>query len=267
MNNLTTLAAVKTYLGIATTTQDQFISSLIPRASDQVQRYCAQEFPSKSYAGYRLSGTGTDRIVLPGPPLLSVSAVQIGSTVVTASPDGMTQPGYAFQGNTLQLLPGLYGDSVGYGGVTRFVKGVNNVMVSWIGGYQESETAFVPTGNTVAPSTGGTPAVSVGVTYTGNGVALAQVGSAPAAGQFAFNAGVYSFSSADYNKQVTMTYYYVPAAVEQAAIEMVGLKLKQRDNLGIRSKSLAGENITYEDKGITPAVASMLMPYVRRAYS
>jgi len=68
MNNLTTLAAVKTYLGIPSTVQDQFISSLIPRASDQVQRYCGQEFPSKSYVGYRLSGTGSDRIMLPGPP-------------------------------------------------------------------------------------------------------------------------------------------------------------------------------------------------------
>jgi hypothetical protein len=265
VNNLTTLAAVKTYLGIPTTTQDLFISSLIPRASDQVQRYCGQEFPTKSYAGYKLNGTGTDRIVLPGPPVLSVSAVQIGSTVVTASPDGMTQSGYAFQDNMLYILPGDYGQA--NGGVTRFSKGTNNVMVSWMGGYEASETAFVPTGNSLSPSTGGSAAVSVGVAYTGNGVALVQVGSAPAVGQFTFNAGVYGFSTADYNKQVTMTYYYVPAAVEQSTIEMVGLKLKQRDNLGIKSKSLANETISYEDKGITPAVASMLAPYVRRAYS
>lgn len=265
MNNLTTLQAVKTYLGIIPTLQDQFITSLIPRASDQVQRYCNQEFPSKQYTWFKMNGTGTPRIVLPGPPILSVSAVQVGSTVVTASPDGMTQPGYAFQGNELYLLPGVYGNQ--NGNYTRFDQGRNNVMVSWLGGYQTTETGFVPTGNTVTPITGGTAAVSIGVTYTGNGVAMAQVGSAPAAGQFTFNNGVYGFSAADYNKQVTMSYYYVPAAVEQATIETIGLKLKQRDNLGVRSKSLAGESISYEDKGVTPAVAAMLAPYVRRAFT
>lgn len=265
MNNLTTLAAVKTYLGIVPTSQDVFISSLIPRSSVQVQNYCAQEFPTKSYVGYKMNGTGTPRLVLPGPPILSVSAVQVGSLVVAASTDGMTVPGYAFQDNLLYLLPGVYSDQNGT--ITRFDKGVNNIKVSWLGGYQASETVFVPTGNAISPSTGGSAAVTIGVTYTGNGVALVQVGSAPAVGQFAFNAGVYSFASADYNKQVTMSYYYVPAAVEQAVIETIGLKLKQRDNLGIRSKSLAGESISYEDKGISPAVMAMLAPYVRRAFT
>lgn len=266
MNSLTTLAAVKTYLGIAVALQDQFISSLIPRASVLVQNYCGQEFPTKSYNGYKVNGAGTTRLVLPGPPILSVSAVQIGAVVVQPSPDGMTQQGYAFQGNTLWLLPGLYGDT-SYGGTTRFDKGVNNIMLSWLGGYEASETDFVPTGNTVAPSTGGTPAVSVGVVYTGNGVALTQVGSGPVAGQYSFSAGVYTFSSADYNQQVTMTYYYVPATVEQATIELVGLKLKQRDNLGIKSKSLAQETITYDNTAITPSIRAMLVPYSRNAYT
>lgn len=265
MSNLTTLQAVKTYLGIVPTNQDGFITSLIPRASAQVQNYCGQEFPYKSYTDHKMNGSGTQRLVLPGPPILSISSLQVGAVVIPASSDGMTQPGYAYERHEVYILPGTYGQT--YSGLTRFYAGMNNVKLSWIGGYQESETAYVPTGNVIAPNTGGTPSVSIGVAYTSNGVALAQVGSAPAVGQFTFNQGVYGFNSADYNRQVTMSYYYVPAVVEQACIETIGLKLKQRDNLGIKSKSLAGESISYEDKGVTPAVMAMLAPYVRRAYS
>jgi hypothetical protein len=60
-----------------------------------------------------------------------------------------------------------------------------------------------------------------------------------------------------------MTYGYVPPPVEQACIEMVGLDLKARDNLGITSKTLAGETITYSAKGITSSVKEMLGPYRR----
>ena len=265
MNDLTTLVAVKAYLGIDNTLKDALINLLIPRASVQVQNYCAQEFPTKSYSGYKMNGTGSDRIILPGPPILSVSAVQIGSTVVTASSDSMTQPGYAFQDYTLYLIPGAYGQT--NGGVTQFSKGTNNVKVSWVGGYEETETGFIPTGNTIEPTTGGYAATSISCEYTANGVAMTLVGSGPSAGEYTFNDGVYGFSTADNGQQVTMTYYYIPATVEQATIELIGLKLKQRDNLGIQSKSLAGEQITYSDRNMSPAVQSMLIPYTRRAYS
>jgi len=257
MNNLTTLAAVKSYLGITVAVQDTLISSLIPRASEQVQRFCGQDFPTKTFSSIKMSGTGSNRLTLPGPPILSVSALQIGSDVITASTDGLTQAGYAFQDFNLFLVG------------SKFTQGFNNVQVSWIGGYVETEDAYVPTGNTptLTPSTGGTAGSSIGVTYTANGVSLTQVGNAPVASQFSFSAGVYTFNSADYNNQVTMNYYYVPATVEQAVIETVGLKLKQRTNIGVKSQGLGAESVSYEDKDMSPSVIRMLLPFVRRSYS
>ena len=274
MNNLTTLQAVRSYLGIVPTVQDTFINALIPRASVQIQHYCSQEFPTKTYTNHKMNGTGTTRIILPGPPILSVSAVQVLNTVIPPSPDGMTQPGYAFQDHMLYILPGLYGSTFtpnsyggAFAGVTRFDAGINNVQVSWVGGYQDSETDFVPSNGIVAPVSGGTPAVDLGVAYTANGAALTQVGSGPVAGQYAFSDGVYTFNTTDFNQQVTMNYYYIPSPVEQAAIEMIGLKLKQRDNIGIKSKTLGGETVTYTDMSITPSIAAMLLPFTRKSYS
>ena len=83
----------------------------------------------------------------------------------------------------------------------------------------------------------------------------------PATGQYTFAAGSYGFAAADVGVSVTMTYLYVPGPVEQAVIEMVGLDLKARDNLGINSKSLAGETISYSGGGMTASVKEMLQPY------
>lgn len=56
-------------------------------------------------------------------------------------------------------------------------------------------------------------------------------------------------------------YAAVPGPVEQAVIEMVGMDLKSRDNLGITSKTLANETISYSDRGMSRSVIEMLQPY------
>lgn len=56
-------------------------------------------------------------------------------------------------------------------------------------------------------------------------------------------------------------YAATPAQVEQACIEMVGIDLKSRDNLGVQSKTLANESISYSDKGMNASVREMLQPY------
>jgi hypothetical protein len=62
---------------------------------------------------------------------------------------------------------------------------------------------------------------------------------------------------------VTISYDYVPADVAQAVIELVYLKIQQRANIGVRSRTLAGENVTYETADMTPAVKAMLWPWRR----
>jgi len=250
--NLTSVAAVKSYLGLTTTNQDALIATLIANESSHVERWTGRTFPSLTNVSKRMSGTGTDRLVLGG-PLLSVSALSIGGVAVAASADGI-QAGYLFDDTCLYLIGGA-----------KFPRQPMNVVCSWVEGYQASETDFVPTGNTptLTPTEGGAAVTVVSVTDVTTGVVLTEVGSSPLAGEFSFSAGVFTFNSAQYNDSVTMSYYYVPAAVAQGVNEMVALDLQQRTTVGVASKSLAGENISYERKGMTDSVKEMLMPYRR----
>lgn len=253
MANLTTLAAVKAYLGIGTATQDAVISALIPVESGQIQNWCARKFPSEQFTNYRLNGSGSARLMLPNFPILSVSSLFVANVAVLPSPNGYDQDGYIYDDESIQLINQI------------FPRGKQNVWASWLAGYQSSEAGYVPTGNVpvLTPTTDGVAATDKGVAYTGNGVALTVVGAGPTVGQYSFAAGTYTFNSVDYNHLVTMSYYYVPSALQQACNEMVGLDLKQRDNLGVQSKSLGGETVSYTTKGMTDSVKEMCWPFRR----
>lgn len=253
---LTTLANVKTYLATTTNNQDSLITALISRESALIEQWCGRTFPSVVNTNKRLNGTGTQRLVLPDNPILSVSSLTLipSQEVVAASPDGY-QTGYIYDDTCLYLIG------------SAFPRGYQNVLCSWNAGYSTTETAYVPTGNapTLTPTEGGTALTVIGVTDDTAGISLTQVGSNPASGEFSFSSGVFTFNSAQYNHSVTMSYYYVPSPVEQACIEMVALDLQQRNNVGINSKTLANETVAYEKKGMTDSVIQLLTPYKRMA--
>jgi len=250
MSSLSTLAAVKAFLGITSNGQDTLIPQLITRESALVEQWTGRVFSRVTNSSKRLNGNGSQRMTLPDTPILSVSALSLGATPVAESADGIAA-GFTFDDTTLYLIG------------SSFPNGNQNVTCSWTAGYKTTETAYVPAGNvpTLTPTTGGTALEVVAVTNLTSGSAMTQVGSAPASGQFSFSAGVFTFNSAQYNDSVEMEYYYIPAAVEQAVIEMVGLDLQQRTNLGINSKSLAAETVTYEKKGISDSAVELLRPY------
>jgi hypothetical protein len=253
MADLVTLASVKRYLVIPTSNSDGLIAELIARESRLVEQWTSRRFPAVTNTAKRLNGTGGCMLVLPDSPIIGIDLLQIGATVIPASSDGL-QTGYTFDDTTIYLTGGA-----------RFPQGRQNVLCSWTAGYQEAETGFIPTDNpaTLAPSTGGAAAQNVSVKNAATGAALVEVGSNPATGQYSFADGIYTFAAADFGVRVTMTYYYVPGPVAMACIEMVGLDLKQRDNLGVTSKTLGGETITYTDKGMSSSVKEMLQPYRR----
>ena len=56
-------------------------------------------------------------------------------------------------------------------------------------------------------------------------------------------------------------YETVPADVEQACIEMIALRFKERDRIGFQSKSLAGETVTFFIKDMTDSAQSILNGY------
>lgn len=254
MADLTTLSAVKAYLAIITTGQDSLISALVARESKAVENWTGRRFPAVTNTARRLNGTGTTMLTLPDSPILDITFLSIDGAEIPRSSDGRSF-GYTFDETTIYLVG------------ARFPFTRQSVVCSWTAGYEDGETDFIPAGNvpTLSPTTGGRAVNNLSVTQVASELVMTEVGAAPAAGQYTFVEGTYTFAPADTGLQVAMRYQYVPGPVEQSVIEMVGMDLKQRDNLGVQSKSLANETISYSDKGMSASVRDMLQPYRRMA--
>lgn len=55
----------------------------------------------------------------------------------------------------------------------------------------------------------------------------------------------------------------IPAELAQATIELVSLRHKERDRIGIVSKGLAGETITYSQRDFTASIKTVLTQFKR----
>ena len=106
----------------------------------------------------------------------------------------------------------------------------------------------------------------MGVVYAASGGALTRVRSAPASGQYSVSHGAYVFSAGDAGAAVTIVYGYVPQDVAQAALELAAERFRAADRIGLRSKSLGGqETIAYDTSAISAPVLALLQPYRRVA--
>ena len=148
-----------------------------------------------------------------------------------------------------------------------FRKGRQNVVVSYRAGYEiVGEAQAIPlsapfTIDALAPYGGW--AADTGVTYAG-GAAMGAVSNAPARGQYSVSGGVYTFAAADAGAAVALSYGYIPADLEQCALEWVADRYKYKDRIGMTSKSLAGqETVAYQNKATPDFVAQSLMNFRR----
>lgn len=75
----------------------------------------------------------------------------------------------------------------------------------------------------------------------------------------------YTFTPGFQNVSVTYTagYAVTPPEIEQACIELVALRYKERDRIGHVSKGVAGETVTFTQKDMPPDVQSILNQYLR----
>lgn len=248
--NLTTLARVKRYLGQPGTNVDALITELIPVASRTIEAYTSRQYPSVSRTGKRLTGSGTDILVLPDSPIVTVSALSIGGVAIPES--NGTSGGYLADDTAVNLI--AYG---------KFpMKPPLQVTCSWVAGYLETETDTIPTANTptLTPTSGGRAVTAVSVTNVA-GLSFTEVANSPVVNQFSLSEGVFTFNSSDSGTLVEMEYYYIPSQVEQACVEMIALDLMQRNNVGVKSKTLANETVSFEDRAMTPSVKEMLQPF------
>jgi hypothetical protein len=95
--------------------------------------------------------------------------------------------------------------------------------------------------------------------------------SGPLAPGYAFSStmlylrGAYCFTPGFQNIALAYTagYATTPPEIEQACIALVALRYRERDRVGLASKTLAGETVSYTAKDMPPDVESILDQYRR----
>ena len=266
--DLTTVANVKAWLGLPSppTPSDATISALVTAASRAI--YAALSRPSllpKTYTD--TIDLDSDRVYLANWPVQEVSSVILDGLAVPPAAPASAPPtlGYLLQPSD-GVPPGrpqaldLFG--------RRYHRRRQNLVVSYQAGYAIlDETWAAPSSapnllNAAAPY--GAWANDLGVVYASSGVALQAVTTAPAAGQYSVSAGVYRFSQADAGAALSLSYGFVPQDLAQAATELAAERFRAAEHIGLRSKTLGGqETIAYDVSGMSAAVQLLIAPYKR----
>jgi hypothetical protein len=144
----------------------------------------------------------------------------------------------------------------------RFSVGNGNITVSYTAGYQVAGEASPVPGTapyTVTPDHMWT--ADGGVTYA-SGTPLVAVASSPGAGQYVVSAnGTYTFSASDSGANVLLSYGTVPDDIRQAVIELAGESYQRRERLGVMSKSIAGETVTFQTLSLAMGIKGVIDAY------
>lgn len=266
--DLTNLVAVKAWLNTSDQAwppgDDDKLSRLITAASRFVQQELHRSLIPADYVEKR-NGTGTPAMFLRNRPVLSVSALTIGTTSVAQAADP-NSAGYLFDQEQVYLVPG-------------FPCGFLNVQVSYAAGFQATASAVVPTNDDplkVSDLQGtsqvdGLPAGSWnsdrGVSTVG-GLTMLRVATDPQAGQYALKLATdgtwtYVFNPADGSTAVTVLYGYTPSDLEQVVIELVGERFKTRSRIGQTSVTIGnGQTTSFSTKDVNDWMRSALNNYV-----
>lgn len=75
----------------------------------------------------------------------------------------------------------------------------------------------------------------------------------------------FTHGHANVHVRFTAGYASVPADIEQAVNELVALRYKERDRIGHRAKSLAGETVSFVTAALPDSAKAMLSQYARVA--
>lgn len=278
--DLATLTDVKAWLSLTNSGQDAVLSRLITSMSGIIRTHINRfALDHRTYTD-RFNGTGTQSAVLRNWPITKIRQVVVGGTIIPASTplsdtslgdvtssDGwVLQPAYdgnpPGQDQTVVLLGGYY-----------YQHGNANVAVTYDAGYWIPDEAFlVPTDpfqyQVAAPQ--GPWCTDNGVVYAETGTPLVRVASAPSVGQYALaptppggQPGLYQFSGADVGVAMLVSYSFAPYDLSQAVIEWIGERNAYRARIGLKSKSLGGqESMSWDLSGIPAFIAGALQPYV-----
>lgn len=266
--DLTTLLALKSWLGlpVGATANDTTLAATITAASRAI--YALLSRPGLLPQTYvDVIDSERKRVFLRHWPVTEIASVTLeGRTVPAAAPVGaglpfgyLLAPGDAAPPGAPQALD-LFGQP------TRWQR--QGLVVSYQAGYSvRGEAQTVPSASPLiltANQTYGPWASDLGVVYATSGAPLTSVAASPAMGQYVVSAGVYTFSAADAGAALSISYGYIPQDIAQAALELSAERFRAADRIGLRSKSVGGqETISYDGSAISATVLALLQPYRR----
>ncbi len=288
---LTCLNNVKQWVGNTTTTDDAMLTRLITVVSSAILTWLQRPNIALTTYTETLSGRGTQSIMLRNWPATSVTSLTVQNSVIPAAPD-CNSFGYlleAWDGTSagkpqLLMMNGYVGGGPvnGYNGwnppysqdMSRigFLRGMNNIQVVYKAGYAVSgEAQTIPAASgpyTLQPLVPNGPWLADnGVTYA-NGTPLVLTTGTPSVGQYAVaevaatGIATYTFAAADQGLGVLLNYSYVPAEIEQAAIEWISERYRYKQRIGQVSQSLGGqETSSYSLKDMPDFIKLILQPY------
>ena len=264
--DLVTLEVLKEWLGIKDASSDAVLARQIAQISQGIFNYLQRStYLSRNYSD-SFDGHSGRAAFLGQWPVTSILSVTIDGQIVPQSNQGgsgwILQPWDGYPPGNVQSV-----DLVGF----SFCAGRQNVQISYTAGYLISnEAQTIPASSAydiVVDQPQGPWGEDAGVTYA-DGTALVKVASDPAAGQYAVSTddgvepGTYVFAAADAGLGVKISYSYVPSALQGAAMNWAAERYKRRDRIGVRSKSLGGqETISFDIAGMPDYIKTDLQPY------
>lgn len=261
LNDLTTLADVKAWLGRTDSNSDAVLSSLITRTSRQICSYLERDSLLPRSIGEWRDGTGGTTLMLRQWPVVALASLAVGEQIIPArsSPCG--------SGWTIEAWDGLPPGRAQLLSLAGFAFGRRrqSVQIVYQAGYQVSaEPQTVVNGAATVLASYGDWASDCGVTYA-NGTALVAVTAAPAIGQYQLTPGQpgsYTFNAGDDGQAVLISYGFIPADIADACIELVAERFKYAQRIGENTHSLGGnETVSFDNTRLTPLVTALLRPY------
>lgn len=269
VGDLTSLNAVKGWLGLTNTEADTNLQVVISGVSGVVKAYIERYNLLSTVRTEIRNGNGNSAMVLREWPVTSIEYVLVGQSQVQPQSintvGGISIPqgaGYALElwdGNPPGCPQSIYlaGQNFEYGQA--------NIQVKYTAGYLISAEPGVAatTYQVLAPQ--GSWAGDNGVVFTDTGASATFVAGAPARGQYSYSSsypGQYTLNALDVGRPISVSYSFIPRGLEQIVIEEVVERWGYKGRVGQKTKSIGGqETVAYELAALSQYVMLALQPY------
>lgn len=279
--DLTTPQRASVWMSSPPTLPSPILSQLIASMSSLIYSKLNRARTYSQLFTRTFDGVGNMQLVLPDYPVTSVISVYNGQMLVPSSvliAQGETQPQGTQSYYGYRFIP-WNGEGPGINAVLDYIGGVfvgaQGVKVTYRAGYLVQNEGWVvpigtpPTITVLQPE--GVWCRDNGIVYASSGVALVPVASAPTVGQYIppldATPGLYTFNAADTEEALLISYSFIPAALEEACIQMVAERYSYRGRVGEISKSLGGqETMRYMRSGLPPEVMALIQDYISVVY-